>query len=543
MSPNAGDSSQAASGNARVIQALFERLDELGVREFCVCAGARNAAIIAALDQRAASSESDLIKIYHFIDERGAAFFALGRIMTSRVPVAVLTTSGTAVAELLPAMVEAYYQNVRLVAVTADRPTHYTGSGAPQAIEQVGIFGAYAIERHDIEVQPDGCLLTNSFISDAGPVHINVRLEEGLPDPFVIPPLVTGVNRKAGPSFRNAAAQANWQNFCELTTPLVVLASGIHPQDVPCVVKFLEALGAPIVAEATANLTGVCELRPLLLNGGEQVLRQFAPQRVIRIGGVPSWRWWRDLEDTPDIPVVNISRSPFRGLARTENVITMPWETLGQTTLTENKMSVSVNTVAVDEKLRRLLSEYPLSEPAWMQHLAGMIGKGASVFLGNSLPIREWNLASSNVAEGVAFYANRGANGIDGLVSTWLGVSAESDESWLVLGDLSALYDLNALWPLTQLKQSKRRLVVINNGGGEIFSQVAWLKALPGNARKIIQNPHSLGFAAWASMWGTGYRCLKEYDNLNRVDDEACSIWEVRPDAIQTAAFWQAWRS
>lgn len=543
MSSNAGDSSQTASGNARVIQALFEQLDALGVSEFCVCAGARNAAIIAALDQRAAISEPGLIKIYHFIDERGAAFFALGRIMASRAPVAVLTTSGTAVAELLPAMVEAYYQKVPLVAVTADRPSQYAGSGAPQAIEQVGIFGVYVTERYDLEVQPDGRLVTNSFTGDAGPVHINVRLEEGLPESLMIEPLVKVESKLDDTSFHDVDSFVNWQNFCQLTTPLVVLASGIHPNDVRVVAKFLTTLGAPIVAEATANLSGIRELQPLLLSGGEQALRQLVPQRVLRLGGVPSWRWWRDLEDRPDIAVASISRAPFRGLARTENVATMPWKTLEQTVLPVDKVPFSTKAKALNDKLRSLLSEYPLSEPAWMQHLARLIGKGASVFLGNSLPIREWNLASSDVAEGVKFYANRGANGIDGLVSTWLGISAECEESWLVLGDLSALYDLNALWPLAQLKQSKRRLVVINNGGGEIFSQVAWLKALPGNARKIIQNPHALGFAAWATMWGTGYHCLAELNDLNKMDDEPCSIWEVKPDARQTAAFWQAWRS
>jgi 2-succinyl-5-enolpyruvyl-6-hydroxy-3-cyclohexene-1-carboxylate synthase len=109
-----------------------------GVRDFCVCAGSRNSPFLAAL-----STIRD-VHLYSFVDERSAAFFALGRAKRDGLPVAVVTTSGTAVAELLPAAVEAHYSGVPLVLITADRPARFRGTGAPQAIEQVGIFGVYA---------------------------------------------------------------------------------------------------------------------------------------------------------------------------------------------------------------------------------------------------------------------------------------------------------------------------------------------------------------------------------------------------------------
>ncbi|MCE9518986.1 MAG: hypothetical protein K8R87_05410 [Verrucomicrobia bacterium] len=111
------------NGNAAVIRALLDEVDALGVSEFCVCSGARNAAIIDALVQRGSF-------VRNFFDERSAAFFALGRAMQTREPVAVLTTSGTAVAELFPAIIEAHYQNLPLVAITADRPSRYAGRRA-----------------------------------------------------------------------------------------------------------------------------------------------------------------------------------------------------------------------------------------------------------------------------------------------------------------------------------------------------------------------------------------------------------------------------
>ncbi|MBV9495262.1 MAG: hypothetical protein JOZ54_13520 [Acidobacteria bacterium] len=121
--------------NISAARALVATIRELGVRDFCVCAGSRNSPLLAVLAGT---------PVYSFVDERSAAFFALGRAKRDELPVAVVTTSGTAVAELLPAAIEAHYSGVPLVLVTADRPARFRGTGAPQSIEQLGIFGVYA---------------------------------------------------------------------------------------------------------------------------------------------------------------------------------------------------------------------------------------------------------------------------------------------------------------------------------------------------------------------------------------------------------------
>ena len=144
--------------NIAVAREVIERVRKAGVVDFCVCGGSRNAPLIAAL----ASG-------YAFIDERSAAFFALGRAKRDRRPVAVITTSGTAVAELLPAAVEAFYSGVPLILITADRPARFRGTAAPQSIEQVGIFGVYAAT--DID-RWNGRM----------PLHINVEFDEPLID-------------------------------------------------------------------------------------------------------------------------------------------------------------------------------------------------------------------------------------------------------------------------------------------------------------------------------------------------------------------------
>src|SRR5437660_6928154 len=144
---------------------------ELGVETFCVCGGSRNAPLIASLSVEAGFSRPVPAEAgthtYSFVDERSAAFFALGRARLTERPVAVITTSGTAAAELLPAAIEAHYSGVPLILITADRPARYRGTGAPQAIEQEEIFGIYAARDAATWTRP-------------GPLHINVEFDEPL---------------------------------------------------------------------------------------------------------------------------------------------------------------------------------------------------------------------------------------------------------------------------------------------------------------------------------------------------------------------------
>ena len=145
--------------NIEAARRVIDRVRGAGVSDFCVCGGSRNAPLIAVLGA----------DVYAFTDERAAAFFALGRAKRDGKPVAVVTTSGTAAAELLPATIEAFYSGVPLVLITADRPARFRGTGAPQAIEQVGLFGGYATTDIDRWNQ-------------RAPLHINIEFDEPLID-------------------------------------------------------------------------------------------------------------------------------------------------------------------------------------------------------------------------------------------------------------------------------------------------------------------------------------------------------------------------
>ncbi len=156
--------------NKQIVEQVLQEACKTGISEFCICPGGRNAPFVPALSQKG-------IKCYYWFEERSAAFFALGRSRLTEKPVGVIVTSGTAVANLLPATMEAYYTGIPLLLITADRPKRFRGSNAPQTCEQVGLFGMYAPFSQDIAVN-EACDL--SQWNRTSPCHLNVCFEEPL---------------------------------------------------------------------------------------------------------------------------------------------------------------------------------------------------------------------------------------------------------------------------------------------------------------------------------------------------------------------------
>ena len=510
----------------QLIQASLRLLAELGVREICVAAGARNAPILTAL------LNSQNIKLWNFFEERSAAFFALGRIQATNRPVAVLTTSGTAAAELLPAVIESHYQALPLIAFTADRPKSFRGTGAPQSIEQAHLFTPYTAVAWDLDLTTP--IPTRIPVDLDSPLHLNLCLDE---------PLATNVpgidfgSHPTQPHTKPAQSLPDLTPLFTATRP-VVLAAGLTQAEASQITPFLLTLNAPILAEATSNLWSRSHLAHLLYPSSDKFLRAFAPSHVLRIGAVPTSRWWRDLEDKPDIPVINLSRTPFPGLARRQNVTLHPWSSLASLHATPCKAPLPPRPSPTD------FTAHPRAEPCLLHSLQKLFTPGSQVFLGNSLPIREFNDIASPLPPDITFHANRGANGIDGLISTWLGLSANPPitDSWLILGDLSALYDLAAPWVLPQLPVARRFLVVVNNGGGKIFSRVPSLATLPDPARAFIENHHSLSFKPLADLWNLTHTLISDPSQLPALLTFApgTHLIELQPDQAQTEAHWAA---
>lgn len=460
--------------NIELARRTIAAIRSLGVTDFCVCAGSRNAPLLAVL------GKTQQIKTYPFVDERSAAFFALGIGKRLGRPACVVTTSGTAVAELLPAAIEAYYSGVPLVLLTADRPARFRGTGAPQSIDQRAIFGVHASTRID---DWDG----------TGALHVNVEFDEPLIDDEVEADAPWPVRMRARVTPDVPPVPIAFEN------PLVLIG-GLAAEDRDRVREFVLQLNAPVYAEPLSGLReddALCDL--LVVN--ERSLPRGGFDGVIRIGNVPTLRFWRDL-DRSDLGLVSFSRLRFPGLSRGE---VHSIDALPEVTRRARDDAFFMRDCEQRARFEALLDEEPDSELAAFRKLSRELPHGARIYLGNSLPIREWDLAATREQREYVIEANRGANGIDGQLSTSFGWNAD----FAIVGDLTALYDLNAPW----IKPSTR-VIVVNNLGGRIFERV------PTGAPELAINEHSIAFDRWAAMFGI-------------------ELTELRPDAEASRRVWK----
>ena len=519
--------------NLSLANFVIDELARVGVREVIVCAGARNSPLVLDLD---GATE---IHTRHFFEERSAAFFAVGRMLESGRPVAVVTTSGTAAAELLPAMIEAHYQGLPLIAVTADRPRRYRGTGAPQAIEQVGIFGHFASETIDLEV---GEAFGLGRWEARSPAHVNVCFDE---------PLVDGAPEKRAVPLGEKPTSGRWTTdpygvvnafLTKCRSPLVILGS-LPSEARESVRHFLLNLKAPIYAEALSGLREDSQLRSLLLCAGERALSpesvRGAFDGVLRIGGVPTLRLWRDLDSSlEDLPLLSISEVPMSGSPRSQLVHVPLADFFSECGTIQAEHSGPSSRVEAFLKrdqersraLELLLEAEPASEPGMVRRFSRLVPDSARLFLGNSLPIREWDLAAQRAPRGHVVGASRGANGIDGQVSAFLGFASEKSKNWALIGDLTALYDLSGPWAIRQRPGLKAVIAVINNSGGRIFDRLF--------PHPSFENAHSLRFKDWALLWGLDYVLWSEVPGT-WTEPAGASVVELAPDPLATTRFWR----
>ncbi|MCB0391323.1 MAG: 2-succinyl-5-enolpyruvyl-6-hydroxy-3-cyclohexene-1-carboxylic-acid synthase [Bdellovibrionales bacterium] len=517
--------------NVEISLEILKRLSLLGVEEVCICPGGRNAPFVKTLPL------FSNLNAYSFYDERVAAFFALGLIKQSNKPVAVITTSGTAVANLLPATIEAYYSQLPLILITADRPQNYRGSASPQTIEQVGIFTHYAETLCDISNVDE-----INFDIKQKPIHINVCFDEPLlsdwkkysSQKFHLKNEKDENKEGFGQSLLDESEKNRLKDFFEQAkSTLVLLGPDRFDQDIK---NILLEWQLPIYAEACSNLREQKELQPLLLKSGEwflnsnEVLDSF--DSVIRIGQIPTVRLWRDLENRlKHWSVLSFSDHPFSGLSR----VKLPPLKLCHLSKVKNFLNAEPNQLKNHKifssdkvflnNLNSKLEMYPLSEQSWVRAISEWIPSNSQVFLGNSLPIREWDLTATFQEKNLNFQCNRGANGIDGLIATAMGWTKKNKTTFCILGDLSALYDMNALQSIIYAK-GPLHVIVINNGGGRIFS--------PLFNDKNFENRHELNFKNLAEMFHFKYYLINQPD-FSKVELSKVSLIEVAPNNQQTA--------
>lgn len=373
----------------KVLQAAVDA----GVREWVLCPGSRNSSFIEAL------RIEERVTTYYFPEERSAAFFALGRSRALGQPVAIVTTSGSAAGELLPAVMEAHYSGHPLMVITADRPKSFRGTGAPQSAEQVGLFTHYAAT---IDVGGDAsCDL--SHWKHRGPIHINVCLDEPQKEPpfgsrgahmlRIEPPRASRPHHG-----NNERAQDLVDRFLEGVKTPIAIVSALEEAAREPVAQLLLSLKIPVMLEGVSGLREDPRLAPQRIYRTDTIFTTatahgYPIDGVLRIGGIPTHRVWRDLEYLKDsVKVCGISENHFSGLSWSRAVACISVADFLKSYRTTKSYSLQSaahwlsNETEHNERLLALFQEEPRAEMSLLASLSKLIPMKARIYLGTACP-------------------------------------------------------------------------------------------------------------------------------------------------------------
>jgi 2-succinyl-5-enolpyruvyl-6-hydroxy-3-cyclohexene-1-carboxylate synthase len=504
--------------NQRWAATLVGALVARGVRHVVVAPGSRSTPLALACAERA-----DL-RTWSVIDERSAAFMALGLARATGVPAAVLCTSGTAGAHFLPAVMEASEAGVPLVAITADRPWELHGYGAPQTIAQVGLFGRYvrAAEalpapegspealRHLAAVVARACELAQA--PRRGPVHLNVPFREPLAPPTsapgpVVDPVVTRVHEARALPTLDEVARA----VAGARSGVIVCGPRDRDDGFGAAVHRLgERLGFPVLAEAASNarygFPGAISFSDALLRNAAFAAAE-RPDVVLRFGGglTPKGpQAWLDASGARLFVFSDDGLLFDPGHAAEAIVVGSVVETcerlLGARAA---PAETRARWLAAQARLARALDGVPpvLTEPLVARELLRALPPGASVVLSSSMPIRAVEAFAPDAAPGVRVFTNRGVNGIDGVLSTAVGVAAgRRAPTALFIGDVALLHDLTG-WLAARGAGVDLTVVLVNNDGGGIFHFLP-VAERTAHFEALFGTPHGVDFAAVAALGG-----------------------------------------
>jgi len=513
---------------------------ECGVKHAVVSPGSRSTPMALAIANR---SE---LAVHVFHDERSAAFCALGIAKATGVPAIVLCTSGTAATEFFPAVTEASYAEVPMLVCTADRPPELQGVGAPQTIEQKNLYGAKVREFVNVDVADDAeqdswrATARRVFASSVGasasrkmgPAHLNMQFREPLVgDAYRLPSRENLASAQIIRKHKTTSAR-QMRKFCKaLASPRGLIIAGPETYKSESLLKFAEHFGWPVFADPR----GVARVEHELVVGAfDSILRsqdfnaENQPEVVLRIGTPPvskATNQWlagldcrrlvltttptlvdpdrlTDLHVVADIDAI-LSEVQFEFPRAQDRSWSRKWssaETSAQT--------------AINQALR---DEPALSEPAVARTICASLPESSTLVVSSSMPIRdvEWFSAPRT---GLKVLANRGVNGIDGVVSTAVGVAlATKAPTCLLIGDIALLHDTNGLLNLADRKVDLK-IVVVDNLGGGIFSFLPQASSLETALfEKVFGTPHNVDIEMLAQAHRIDALTVQNLDGLTDV--------------------------
>ena len=601
--------------------AFVDELIRCGLKELCFAPGSRSTPLALLFAERPE------IRLIRHIDERSAGFFALGMAKASGRPVGLLCTSGTAAANFLPAVVEAYWARVPLVVLTADRPPEARDSGSPQTIDQVKIYGDHVKWYAEMPVPEARTELVDharafarralrtALEPPAGPVHLNFPFREPLLPPERPFDTLKGLLLDEQPARAFHERSGPWEERVEPVVPssrpsspgsstgplrllagrLVTLRRGLivcGPQDDPALgealIRLAARLGYPVLADPLSQVRCGTHSKELVIDAYDAFLRderfagQIVPEVVLQFGAPPTSKALTQYLDRHRCPRYLIDRAvgrdpshraeflaadPAAACVELEAAVAEREQAPGAGARRREPLEGfeggersgwaafwrAVNQAARAACTEAAMSEEsapaaPLFEGRVFCELAALLPAGATLYAGNSMPVRDLDTFFPALERPIRFLANRGANGIDGVVSSALGASAACGGPLvLVIGDLSFLHDLTGLYA-AKAHGLSATIVLIHNDGGGIFSFLPQASR-PEHFEELFGTPTGLEFGPAVEMFGASFAKARDWGHFRSLVKEGLGsagvhVIEVRSERGQNAArhrwVWQA---
>ena len=520
---------------------MIEELVRNGVDTFCISPGSRSTPLTLAV------ARNPKAKGFVHFDERGSAFRALGIASATGRPCAVITTSGTAAANLFPAVIEASKKKLPLIMLTADRPPELRFTGAHQTIDQVKMYGDYVRWHFDLpcptaEIPAEFVLTTISqAVSRAtgnpgGPVHINCMYRE---------PLAPVRTRSTWGTYTKTLK--NWKTTTEAYTKYIKPKSGLRQSDIDhTILKVRKIKSGIIVAGKLKNLAeqrNVLRLADKLrwpvfadISSGlrlgntdknvihyfDQILlsekfkKDYQPDGILHLGGrMTSKRWHEYLKAAdPSQYIMAISHPlrndpPHKVTTRVQCDVASFCRAIEREIPQRKDSRLLLRLQKLNKKVHHqidvsLKDQSGLSEPQAARLITASIPSNDGLFIASSMPVREIDMYGTPDKNKVVFGSNRGASGIDGTIATAIGFSTGlNNRCTLLIGDLAFLHDLNSMAMLRDLAHPMV-IVIVNNNGGGIFSFLP-VRQCRENFEKYFGTPHDLTFSAAADLFDLNY--------------------------------------
>ncbi|SHG48454.1 2-succinyl-5-enolpyruvyl-6-hydroxy-3-cyclohexene-1-carboxylic-acid synthase [Ornithinibacillus halophilus] len=554
----------------RYVSNFVDELAVSGLTDVVISPGSRSTPLAMTF------SEHEKIKEWVILDERSAAFFGLGLAKQTNRPVAILCSSGTAAANYFPAIVEAFHSRVPLIVLTADRPHELRDVGAPQAIDQIKLYGDYVKWFHEMALPESTETMLNYVRSKAarainvamegnsGPVHLNFPFREPLVPDFSLENLwgnQTSTNYFQIDGYKKIP-DSNVKQLVQLLQSkqkgLIVCGPQIDPDLGEAVTLLAKQWGIPVLSDPLSQVRSGEHNKDNIIEGYDAFLRHedirhyLQYDYLIRFGAMPVSKAYLFYvqENQQALHFVVEENSGYREPTnhQTEFIfadsIQLCSDLLEANVTVETDPNWLEDWCHMNHITKKILSntqkEQSLTEGEAVRTLLNVLPHESSLYVGNSMAVRDVDTFFMGTERKINVLANRGANGIDGMISSGVGAAVSGKPVTLLLGDLSFYHDMNGLLAAKHYNIDLTILLINNNGGG-IFSFLPQAKEEK-HFESLFGTPVDIDFKHAVNMYGGSYHSASKEEELHNVlkesyQEKGLSVIEVKTDRSENVTW------